>query len=58
MGELTDKEKEFLVILFEIAQTFIERVGGDFNIAALNYDTFDRNDLYNLATKFEIENRY
>lgn len=50
---LTEKEKEFLILLFKIGREIVESDGGVFNTFSEN--SFDRNDLFNLSEKLGIE---
>ena len=50
---LSEKEKEFLTLLFKIGKEIIESDGGVFNTFSDN--SFDRNDLFNLSEKLGIE---
>ena len=52
MPDYTDIEKEFLRMLFNIGNTIIETANGYYEI---NYESFDRNDLFQLAEKVGIE---
>ena len=47
--ELTEKEKEFLSFLFRLGNEIIKADDGTFNTFSEN--SFDRNDLFNLAEK-------
>lgn len=53
MEELTDKEKEFITMLVQIGSTIVETSNG--SIMLRSYEDFDRNDLYDLATKLGVE---
>lgn len=50
---LSEKEKEFLTLLFKIGKEIIESSDGVFN--AFDDNSFDRNDLFALSIKLEIE---
>lgn len=50
---LTEKEKEFLTLLFKIGKEIVESDGGVFNTFSVN--SFDRNDLFNLSEKLGID---
>lgn len=50
--EFTDNEKGFLTLLFNIGNEIIEAAGGYYEI---NYESFDRGDLFRLAEKLKIE---
>lgn len=50
---LTEKEKEFLTLLFKFGNEIIEADGGVFNPFGEN--SFDRNDLFELSIKLGIE---
>ena len=52
MIDYTDKEKKFLKLLFNIGNKIIETANGYYEI---NYESFDRNDLFQLAEKVGIE---
>lgn len=51
--ELTELEKKVLSIMFKNLDTVIEFCDGVLNL--YNSDTFDRNDLFNLAEKLGID---
>lgn len=53
MEELTEKEKEFLTMLVQIGSTIVEASNG--SIVLRSYEYFDRNELFNLATKLGVE---
>ena len=53
--ELTGIEVKFLILLFNIGSRIIETQDGHYEI---NNDSFSRDDLYNLACKFGIQNLY
>lgn len=50
--EFTDNEKGFLTLLFNIGNEIIEAAGGYYEI---NYESFGRGDLFQLAEKLKIE---
>ena len=53
---ITDKEKEFLIMLLQASKVIIKNSGGAYR---LNSDrTFSCNDLLTLAYKFHLENYY
>ena len=52
--EFTDIEKEFLKLLFNIGNKIIETANGYYEI---NYESFDRGDLFRLAEKLNIEGK-
>lgn len=56
MDKLTEKEEEFLGILFQIADVIIKGAGEYFDMDS--YETFSRKDLFNLAIKLGVENKY
>lgn len=56
MNDLTDKEREFLIILFKIGKEIIEGTGGYYEF--IDGDGISRNDFFNLACKFGIEDEY
>ena len=51
--EFTDKEKEFLTMLFEMGNLIIESDGGSFNYFSEN--AIDRNEFFNLSEKLGID---
>ena len=52
MIEYTPKEKRIMIMLFEMCNKIMEAQNGYMEI---NYETFDRNDLFCLADKLGIE---
>ena len=52
---LTDLEKKFLTMLLKVGNDIIESQDGYLDF---NYESFTRNDLFNLACKFGLENSY
>ena len=58
MNELTEKEKNFLGMLFKIANIIIEESEGYFEMPNFNYESFSRTDLFNLACTLGVENKY
>lgn len=50
--EYTEIEKKFLTMLFQIGELIISTDDGYYEI---NYETFDRNDLFNLAEKLGVD---
>lgn len=51
--EFTEKEKEFLTMLFKIGELIIETENGYFNPYSSN--CIDRHDFFTLAEKLRIE---
>lgn len=58
MNELTEKEKNFLGMLFKMANIIIEESDGYFELSKFDYESFSRNDLFKLACTLGIENKY
>lgn len=59
MDELTQKEKDFLSILLKIGRVVVEASDGYFELSSsTDYVEFSKNDLFNLAEKFGLENKY
>lgn len=50
--ELTEQEKQFLVMLYNIGQNVIETTS---NELLIDHNFFDRNDLFNLFCKLGVE---
>lgn len=51
-SELSEKEKEFLTLLFKIGKEIME---SEEVFNAFSENSFDRNDLFNLSEKLGIE---
>lgn len=53
MENLTEKEKEFLTLLFKIGREIIESDDGVFN--SFSENSIDRNELFDLSIKLGID---
>ena len=53
---LTEDEKAFMKMLLKLGRIILDEDAYDYMVGDM--DTFDKNDLFNLACKFGLENDY